>query len=153
MTSVSTENDCPFSASFLQYLTHPPSLCLIYKDHLDLAQNRLEGALPEALYDLTDLGTFQPTRIRTNQNLSSLITLLPHYAVTLRLASNRFASTISDKVGNLTKLESLLISDNFLDGSLPETIGQLSLLSKSLVLVTRVLASRLIDSCAVLLIG
>jgi hypothetical protein len=42
------------------------------------------------------------------------------------LNSNSFASTISEKVGMLTNLESFYINDNFFEGTLPESLGGMS---------------------------
>ena len=50
--------------------------------------------------------------------------------VVLQLNSNMFASTISDSVGMLTKLESFYIHDNFFEGTFPETLSRLSHLSE-----------------------
>jgi hypothetical protein len=41
-----------------------------------------------------------------------------------------FASTISEQVGRLTNLETFYIHDNFFEGTLPETLEQLSHLSE-----------------------
>jgi hypothetical protein len=50
--------------------------------------------------------------------------------VELRLKSNMFASTISEHVGKLTNLETFDIHANFFEGTLPETLNQLSRLSE-----------------------
>lgn len=103
-------------------------------EHLDLQQNQLEGALPESLYNLTNLGTTRLAdlcgfvfRVRLLSTLFSFIVVL----VVLRLNSNMFASTISDNVGMLTKLELFYIHDNFFEGTLPETLVRLGQLSES----------------------
>ena len=52
--------------------------------------------------------------------------LLFHCLVTLKLNSNSFASTISEKIGMLTNLELFHIHDNFFDGTLPKSLGGMS---------------------------
>jgi hypothetical protein len=133
----------------------PPEIGLLTAlTYFEVTRNSLEGTIPEQLYHLTNLGTLvrsssdiQPER----QNILSchllllllLLLLLFVCGVSttiierLDLSVNQFSSTISPSIAKLTRMQTLLLSQTLLSGSLPSSMMQMTNLSKSLSLYSR----------------
>lgn len=92
---------------------------------LDLHGNRLTGALPPQLGDLTALHTLQ---LQNNQLSGPLPPQLGNLTqlTDLRLFNNQLTGAIPAELGNLRDLEQLWLAVNQFTGPLPATVGNLT---------------------------
>ncbi|KAG0457827.1 hypothetical protein HPP92_022984 [Vanilla planifolia] len=88
-----------------------------------LKSQNLNGVLPAEFANLTSLKYLDLTRNYLNGSIPSAWARLP--IVTLSLLGNRISGRIPEELGNMTTLESLLLSANNLSGELPESLGNL----------------------------
>ena len=105
---------------FSNYFSHhiPQSVCEVNGGLLNLANNRLEGELPQC---------FEPRRVNTlilsNNMLSgNLQTILDTYTelCILDLAWNNFTGTIPEAIAKFTRLSHLNLAGNSISGALPQ---------------------------------
>ncbi len=91
---------------------------------IDLVWNELNGSMPAALADLTNL---QELILSTNQLSGNIPVQLGNLAdlETINLGYCQLSGNIPDQLGNLSNLQSLLLMNNQLDGSIPSALGNL----------------------------
>lgn len=92
---------------------------------LDLNDNQLEGAIPSALGELTDLTDLNLGRNRLNGDIPLALTKLAKLE-SLKLHNNALTGKIPSDFDNLQALEVLRLEENSLDGPLPARLGELT---------------------------
>eukprot|EP00980_Cylindrotheca_fusiformis_P013569 scaffold3467_cov118-Cylindrotheca_fusiformis.AAC.6 len=92
-------------------------------EHLGLAQNLLEGTIPQNFGTMTTLQTLALEGNRFSGSIPGLAASLQ----TLDLGDNRITGTLDNVVHPL--LETLYLSGNFLEGSIPQDFGTMTKLA------------------------
>ena len=96
---------------------------------LDLSQNNLRGALPEALGDLSCM---EQLRLQGNSLMDTIPSSLGRLDSLrgLLLHDNKLIGAIPTTLGKLVSLEQLRLHNNDLDGDIPKALGDLSALAQ-----------------------
>ncbi|CAL5346597.1 unnamed protein product [Camellia sinensis] len=101
----------------------PQQWCnLPYLHILDLANNNISGAIPNCLHDLTSL-------VYDESSLAATLFGEKRYAEQTTLMDKGGERSIPKKIGNITGLERLDLSNNNLSGPIPKSISSLNFLS------------------------
>nr|GEU54185.1 leucine-rich repeat protein [Tanacetum cinerariifolium] len=122
---------CDISSTTLDSLHNLTSLL-----SLDLSGNQLTNKLPKSLVNFCnlrdiDLSSNNFQNMSFTYLLESLLECKSPHLESLSIVSSRLYGTIPDSIGRLSLLEVLDLSFNELNGSLPDSIGRLSLLKIS----------------------
>ncbi|XP_010520939.1 PREDICTED: leucine-rich repeat receptor-like serine/threonine-protein kinase At1g17230 [Tarenaya hassleriana] len=96
------------------------NLQLLYLDG-----NRLEGSIPDTLWDLENLEELVLSGNKLNGSIPDRISQ-SHQLSVVALSSNKLTGEIPRTVGELVALNYLLLFDNMLTGSLPRELGNCS---------------------------
>ncbi|GKC24337.1 leucine-rich repeat protein, partial [Tanacetum coccineum] len=138
-------SQCDISSTALDSLHNLTSLL-----SLDLSRNKLTNIMPKSMGNFCNLrdidlslNNFQ--NISLTSLLESLLECKSPHLESLTISYSRLSGTIPDSIGRLSMLEVLDFFYNQLNGSLPESIGRLSLL-KGLYLSHNKIIGRLPDS-------
>ena len=94
---------------------------------LNLYSNRLSGAIPSSLGKLTGLGQLRLNENQLSGTIPSSLGGLTDLRQ-LRLSENDLSGNIPADLGDLTFLGSLYLYENRLDGTIPSELGELTLL-------------------------
>ncbi|GKC70719.1 leucine-rich repeat protein [Tanacetum coccineum] len=138
-------SQCDISSTALDSLHNLTSLL-----SLDLLRNKLTNIMPKSMGNFCNLRDIDLS-INNFQNISltylleSLLECKSPHLESLTISYSRLSGTIPDSIGRLSMLEVLDFFHNQLNGSLPESIGRLSLL-KGLYLSQNKIIGRLPDS-------
>lgn len=100
---------------------------LIQLEVLDLSSNYILGDIPEGLEALTSLTFFSLGNNLMEGTIPEYLYAFDLYE--MRVATNRFHGTLSERVCNMSSLLTLDVSFNYLSGPLPDCIGQLNVSS------------------------
>ncbi|KAM5573163.1 receptor-like protein EIX2 [Rosa sericea] len=95
---------------------------------LDLSVNQLEGGIPKGFQNLCSLESLTLWHNQLSENIEDSVKTLScaeNTLETLNLGSNRFWGSLPD-LKHFSKLRELDLSWNQVNGSLPESVGQLS---------------------------
>ncbi|XP_040367338.1 receptor-like protein EIX2 [Rosa chinensis] len=95
---------------------------------LDLSRNLLEGGIPKAFQNLCSLESLDLASNKFSENIQDSVETLSCAENTLEsldLSGNWFWGSFPELTG-FSKLRGLFLYDNTLNGSLPESVGQLS---------------------------
>lgn len=103
----------------LTHLNYPHDLAI-----LDISKNSLQGEIPVALSNLSNLKSMDLSRNKLEGQIPLKIGLL-YSLIALDLSRNRISGAIPRTFGNATHLKALVLTTNQLDGSIPEELGTL----------------------------
>ncbi|CAN6710993.1 unnamed protein product [Malus baccata var. baccata] len=126
-----SDNQLPFSSSssiFVWLSKYNASLV-----HLDLSSNQFEGGIPQSFSKLCNLQEFNLYNNTLSGQLSSLVQILlsacpdQNSLETLDLSRNHLSGSIPN-LTNFSSLKKLVLYDNQLTGTVPESIGHMSTL-------------------------
>ncbi|MBK8504211.1 MAG: gliding motility-associated C-terminal domain-containing protein [Saprospiraceae bacterium] len=92
--------------------------------YLDLQRNKLLGAIPEELQNLTLLETLNLSYNELSGQIPQTLGLLLNLN-SLYLNDNVFSGPIPSTLGNLTNLESLFLRNNYFTGEIPASMDNL----------------------------
>ncbi|XP_040367329.1 receptor-like protein EIX2 [Rosa chinensis] len=95
---------------------------------LDLYENQLEGGLPKGFQNLCSLESLTLMSNQLSENIEDSVKTLScakNTLDTLGLSDNQFWGSLPD-LASFSKLRELYLSFNQLNGSVPESVGQLS---------------------------
>ncbi|KEH33791.1 LRR receptor-like kinase [Medicago truncatula] len=102
---------------------------LPYLFHLDLALNKLSGSIPECVYNLTDMVTFEEEELPAGTTIE-LFTKGQDYMYrvspkrrTIDLSANSLSGEVPLELFRLVQLQTLNLSHNNLIGTIPKVIG------------------------------
>ncbi|XP_050144134.1 receptor-like protein EIX2 isoform X2 [Malus sylvestris] len=124
-----SDNQLPFYSSssvFVWVSKYNASLV-----HLDLSSNQIEGGIPQSFSGLCNLQEFYLYNNTLSGQLSWLVQILmsacpdQNSLKTLDLSSNHLSGSIPN-LTNFSSLQELVLYDNQLSGTVPESIGHMS---------------------------
>ena len=103
----------------------PQNISVLMLETLTLRDNHIVGQLPDDIFDITSLQSFNAESNSLRGSISSEIGNLRNLS-SLVLDVNQFTGSIPNEFGDLMQLTFLILSDNLFTHTIPHTFSQLS---------------------------